>query len=78
MPKNTIQVAAKVNTRNQWTNVDAALVFEIDGKELPNLSVLGNAVEEAWELIQKKITESYKVVPPRVDTPMAEPYKTGA
>lgn len=74
MPRNTIKQEEKINTRNKWTQVDAALVFEIDGKELPSLSVLGSAVEEAFMLIQKRIEESYKVVPERVNTPIAEPY----
>jgi hypothetical protein len=38
----------------------------VDGKELPTMAVLGAALEEAIELIQKKVTESYKVVPERV------------
>ena len=40
------------------------------------MAVLGAAVEEAIEMIQNRITESYKVVPERVNTPIAEPYKT--
>jgi hypothetical protein len=40
--------------------------MSVDGKELPNMAVLGKALEEAIELIQNRVTESYKVVPERV------------
>jgi hypothetical protein len=39
----------------------------IDGTELPNMAVLGAALEEAIELIQQRVTDSYKAVPERVN-----------
>jgi hypothetical protein len=75
MPRTGIRHSFKMETRNRYTTVDAEIGVTIEGKELPSSAVLGAALEEAVELVQKKITESYKVVPPRVDTPIANPYE---
>jgi hypothetical protein len=74
MPSTGLRQQFRMNTRNQFTHVDAEVGLKVEGKELPNMAVLGDALEKAIELIQKAVTDSYKVVPPRVDTPMAEPY----
>jgi hypothetical protein len=75
MPTTGLRQEFKLETRNRYTTVDAEIGFKVNGKELPSMAVLGAAVEEAIELIQTKIAESYKVVPERVDTPVADPYK---
>ena len=66
MPKSTLKQEFPMHTRNDFTNVDCEISISIDGRELPSLSVLGDALEAARELIQAKVTESYKVVPARV------------
>jgi hypothetical protein len=74
MPVTGLKYEAEMSTRSQFTKVKAEIGLKVDGKELPNMGVLGEALELAIELIQKHITESYNVVPPRTDTPMADSY----
>lgn len=74
MPTNKLTQEMKLDTRSKFTQVDAVISLSVDGRELPNLAVLGEALEEAVELIQRKITDSYKVVPEWVATEIAEPY----
>jgi hypothetical protein len=76
MPTTGLRQEFELETRNKYTKVAAEIGFKVNGRELPSMAVLGAAVEEAIELIQAKIAESYKVVPERVNTPMAEPYKS--
>lgn len=67
MPKTTLrQENIKFTTRSAYTTVEAVLTLTVDGRELPALATLGTALEDSIELIQNKITESYKVVPERV------------
>jgi hypothetical protein len=66
MPKSGIRQTLDLTTRNQYTKCTCEVGMTVEGKELPTLAVLGAALEEAIELIQKKVTESYKVVPERV------------
>lgn len=65
MPKVNLREEFDMTTRDKYTKVGCAIGMTVDGKELPNMAVLGNALEEAIKLIQERITESYKVVPPR-------------
>lgn len=65
MPKNALKVSWELKTRNEFTHVDAEIGMTVDGKELPNMSILGSALEEAIALIQTRITDSYKI-PARV------------
>lgn len=75
MPAKGLKQETKLSTRNTVTQIDAVLELRVEGRELPNLDVLGGAFERALEVIQEMITESYKVVPPRDgSTPIAEPY----
>jgi hypothetical protein len=74
MPKTGLTYDAQVETRNSFTKVDTKFQMIVDGKELPSMAVLAEALEAAIELFQTKIKDSYKVVPARVETPIAEPY----
>jgi len=56
-----------METRNKYSKVDCEMGLTVEGRELPNASVLGKAMEEAVELIQQRVKESYEVVPPRPD-----------
>jgi len=76
MPVTGLRHEFDLTTRSQFTKVKAEIGIKVDGKELPNMGVLGEALEAATELLQQKITESYKVVPARTDTKIAEPYKS--
>jgi hypothetical protein len=77
MPTTGLRQEFDLSTRNEYTKVKAEVGFKVEGRELPNMDVLGAALEAAIELIKNSIRESYKV-PPRVDTPMAEPYANKA
>jgi hypothetical protein len=66
MPKTGMRQTFDLTTRNAYTKCDCEVGLTVEGKELPTMAVLGAALEEAIELIQKKVTESYKVVPERV------------
>lgn len=66
MPKLKIAEEFKLQTRDRFTSVDCTLAIEIDGRELPNMEIVGKALEDALTTIQTSITESYTVVPERV------------
>jgi hypothetical protein len=75
MPKVGLRETFDLKTRNDYRKVTCEIGVSIDGRELPNMSVLGFALEEAIALFQAKITESYKVVPARVGTTeISQPY----
>ena len=74
MPKLTMTNDKQIETRNSYTKIDGKIMVSVEGKELPSLAVLGEALEAATELFEQKIKDSYKVVPPRVETPVAQPY----
>ena len=73
MPRVALKHSAPMETRNAYTKVDCEITVTVDGKELPSMSVIGEALEEVVELFSNKVKESYKV-PPRVNTPVAQPY----
>jgi len=77
MPATGIKTEFEMTTRSALTKVKCEVGINVDGRELPNMAVLGEALEKAVELIQRTVTDSYKVVPERVETPIAEPYKAG-
>lgn len=66
MPKSALKQEFTLRTRNDYTNVECEFSISVDGKELPSLEVLGSALEAARELIQTKVTESYKAIPVRI------------
>lgn len=66
MPKNGLRQTFKLKTRGM-SEVDCEIGITIEGRELPNMAVLGGALEDAVALVQTKVTESYKVVPERVE-----------
>jgi hypothetical protein len=65
MAETGIRSAFELTTRGVYAKVDCEVGIKVKGKELPNMAVLGTALEEAIELIQKIVTDSYKVVPER-------------
>jgi hypothetical protein len=64
--KTGIQKEFELVTRNHFTKINAVVSMTVDGKELPNMAILGEALEKAINLIQKKIQQSYEVVPARI------------
>lgn len=66
MPKIGIRNEFDLKTRNEYTKVNCEIGMTVDGRELPTMAILGDALEKAIESIQQRITESYKVVPERV------------
>jgi|SRR5215831_8459777 len=71
MAKVGLRQTFEMETRNKVTKVNCDITFNVDGRELPNMSVLGAALEEATQLIQTRVAESYKEVPARVGDPEA-------
>jgi hypothetical protein len=65
MAETGIRSAFELTTRGPYAKVDCEVGIKVKGKELPNMAVLGEALEKAVELIQLHVTESYKVVPER-------------
>lgn len=66
MPKLNIAEEFKLQTRDRFTTVDCTLAIEVAGSELPNMGIVGEALEKAVTQIQNSITESYAKVPERV------------
>lgn len=66
MPVSRVNQEFELMTRNANTKVEAKISLEINGREIPNLAVLGDAVEKAIAIVQAQVTESYKAVPERV------------
>jgi len=79
MPRSGLRHEFELSTRNAYTKVKCELNLILDGRELPNMAVLGEALEDAVKLVQNRVTESYKVVPERVASPEqpAQPTKPG-
>jgi len=65
MPKVGLRESFELMTRDKYTKINCEIGMTCDGRELPNMAVLGGALEEAIALFQERITESYKVVPAR-------------
>jgi len=65
MPKMNLREEFEMETRNKYTKVNCALSISLDGRELPNMSVVGEALEKAGEMIEAAVKQSYEVVPPR-------------
>ena len=66
-----------MNTRDKYTKVECEVGMTVNGRELPNMAILGAALEEAIKLIQERVTESYKVVPARNDFEQTRPSPVG-
>ena len=78
VPKSEVTQEFKLATRNSYTTVDAVITISVDGREPPNLGVIGEAVDKAIELVATHVKESYNKVPERDGTtPIKEPYKVG-
>lgn len=74
MPNMGLRESFDLETRNKYTKVICEVGLKVDGRELPNMAILGEALEKAIELIQEIVADSYKEVPVRDGaTPMAEP-----
>lgn len=73
MPKMGLRESFELETRNKYTKIECELGISINGRELPSMSVVGEALEKAIKLIEDAVAESYKVVPPRdVNQPVSE------
>jgi hypothetical protein len=67
MPKTGIRQTFELTTRDRFTKVECEIGLTVNGRELPNMEVLGKALEAGIQLIQDSITESYLKVPERVE-----------
>ena len=77
MPKVGLRESFEMNTRDKYTKVECEVGMTVNGRELPNMAILGAALEEAIKLIQERVTESYKVVPARNDFEQTRPSPVG-
>jgi hypothetical protein len=68
MPEVGLRQKVELETRNRYTKVDCEFGMKLNGRELPNMAVLGEALEKAAEMIQEHIKQSYEVVPERDNT----------
>lgn len=66
MPKMAVKEEFKLQTRDRFTTVDCELSMTIDGRELPSMAIIGEAIEKAMNEIQVSVTNSYTKVPERV------------
>ena len=74
MPQMGMRESFEMPTRNAYTKVNCEVGLKVDGRELPNMAVLGEALEQAIEMIQEHVKKSYEVVPERHgDTPLEKP-----
>jgi hypothetical protein len=74
MPQIGLRHSFEMPTRNTYTKVNAEIGLKLDGRELPNTAVLGEALDKAVELILAHVAQSYKIVPERHgDTPQVTP-----
>lgn len=72
MPKMGMREEFELQLKDRYTRVNAEIGITVDGRELPNAAVLGDALEKIIKLVQETVTESYKEVPVRDGTtPMA-------
>src|SRR5262245_3475031 len=69
MPKTGIRLVFDMETRDKYKKVDCEIGLTVEGRELPNASVLGEAMEAAVEMIRTRVRQSYEVVPPRPEVP---------
>lgn len=65
MPRSQLIHEEDIPTRNTYTTVKCEVTVKLDGKEMPNLAVLGDALDAGYDAIKAKIADSYKVVPAR-------------
>jgi len=77
LPKVGLRESFEMNTRDKYTKVECEVGMTVNGRELPNMAILGAALEEAIKLIQERVTESYKVVPARNDFEQTRPSPVG-
>jgi hypothetical protein len=66
MPKMGMRETFEMQTRDRYTKVECELGVTIDGKELPAMGVVGEALEKCVTIIQEHVKQSYEVVPERV------------
>jgi len=66
MPKLGISETFDMQTRDRYTKVECEITVKIDGKELPTLGVVGEAVEKCITTVQEHVKRSYEVIPERV------------
>lgn len=66
MAKQQLSQEFKLDTRSEFTQVDCVITVSIDGRELPSLNIMGNAVDAAIATVREAVKESYAQVPARV------------
>lgn len=65
MAKTSFKKDFELTLKNEYTKVECSVSLTVDGKSLPTMATLGDAMEQAIAVIQQLVTESYNVVPAR-------------
>jgi hypothetical protein len=76
LPATSVWQEFEVEGKDRYRKCQAEITLKVDGRELPNLEVLGRVLEECIERVILRVKESHMEVPPRTDTPIAEPYSS--
>ncbi len=66
MPVTGVRSEFEMATRNDFTKVKCEIGIKIDGRELPNVAVVGAALDAAVEAARKVVNDSYRTVPERL------------
>jgi len=67
MPKSGLKHTLDLTTRDAFTKVECEIGLTISGRELPSLEIMGKAFEVGIKAMQEAITDSYKIVPERIE-----------
>lgn len=72
MAKTSFKKDFELTLKNEYTKVECSVSLTVDGKSLPTMATMGDAMEQAIAVIQQLVTESYNVVPARPLSPPAQ------
>ena len=76
MPGTKVSHEFEMPTRDRYTKVETIVSISVNGKELPNMGILGGTLDEIVQFLSQRIAESYQKVPERPgDTPIATPVR---
>ena len=62
MPKMGSTIEFELQFKDGFTKVEAELQLVVDGRELPNAAIVGEAMEKALVAIQQAVKEGYENV----------------
>jgi hypothetical protein len=76
MPAMNMNQEFDMTTRDRNTKVKVDMAVNVSGPELPNMDIVGAALEKCIELMRTEVAASYLKVPQRPgETEVAKPYE---